>query len=75
LFAVVVTALSVYTLLVGVGRLLFPQPGSSSTFAWLCVVIGIALTPVWMYLAFSRYFDDEHEKELGLQADVVEPER
>ncbi len=61
LFAVGVTALSVYTLLIGVGRLLFPQPEGSSALAWICIAVGLALTPVWMYLAFSRYFDDERE--------------
>lgn len=63
LFAVAVTALSVYTLLIGVGRLLFPQPDGSPMLAWICVVIGLVLMPVWMYLAFSRYFDDQHEEE------------
>jgi hypothetical protein len=64
LFAVVVTALSVFTLLIGVGRLLFPQPGGSALLAWICIAVGLALMPVWMYLAFSRYFDDSREEDV-----------
>ena len=75
LFAVAVTALSVYTLLVGVGRLLFPDPEGSAVLAWTCVVVGLALMPVWIYLAFSHYFDrqsDEHSSEVHMEeADVA----
>ncbi len=75
LFAVAVTALSVYTLLVGIGRLLFPDPEGSAVLAWTCVVVGLALMPVWIYLAFSHYFDrqsDEHSSEVHMeQADVA----
>lgn len=74
LFAVAVTAMSLYTLLIGVGRLLFPGPQGSSVLAWACIVIGLALMPVWIYLAFSRCFDDQHdEHELALSVDRIDP--
>jgi len=43
--------------------------------AWTCVVVGLALMPIWIYLAFSHYFDrhsDENSSEVHMeQADVA----
>ncbi len=61
LLAVAITALSLYTLLFGMGRLLFPHPDGESWPAWSCIVLGMALVPVWLYLALSDRFDDPDE--------------
>lgn len=53
LLAVSLTAVSLYSLLFGLGRLLFVLPGESSTWAWACVLLGLALTPVWLRLTLS----------------------
>jgi Na+/proline symporter len=46
--AVLAGALSLFALLVGVGRLLFPAPGTAPWPSWLAVVAGLLLVPVWM---------------------------
>src|SRR5690606_4945638 len=45
LYAVAATAISLFTLLVGIGRLLFPAPESSPVISWVCIAIGLALIP------------------------------
>ncbi len=47
LMAIAVTAISVFTVLVGAGKLLLPVPGGSSLLAWSLLLIGLALVPVW----------------------------
>ncbi len=41
------TSLSLFFLLIGVGKLLFAVPGSSSVWAWLYTLIALALVPLW----------------------------
>jgi len=46
------TALSLFLLLVGCGRLLIPAPGGSGWTTALCIVGGLALVPFWWRGAF-----------------------
>ncbi|MBE7373724.1 sodium:solute symporter family protein [Pseudomonas lopnurensis] len=68
LFAVALTAVSVYALLFGVGRLLFPHPHGDPWLAWSCVAVGLALLPVWLYLGLSRHFDDRGDGGEGVDS-------
>lgn len=63
LFAVAVTAVSLFSLLVGVGRLLFPPPDGSSTLSWVCLAVGLLLIPIWLRIAMGRDFDTDPEDE------------
>ncbi len=45
--AVLATALSLFLLLVGVGRLMIAPPGASVAWSWALVAAGVALVPVW----------------------------
>ncbi|MEX2584396.1 MAG: sodium:solute symporter family protein [Gemmatimonadota bacterium] len=45
--AVLVTAASLYLLLVGLGRLIIRPPDSSLFFSWLFTLAGLALVPFW----------------------------
>lgn len=46
--AVAAGAVSLFTLLVGAGRLLFPAPDTGPLITWLCIGVGLALVPVWV---------------------------
>ena len=48
LWAAALTALSLYALLVGLGRLLFAPPDAGAVVTWLCVLFGLALLPLWL---------------------------
>ena len=63
LYAVAATAISLFTLLVGIGRLLFPAPESSPVISWVCIAIGLALIPLWLRMALSKDFDVDPEDE------------
>ncbi|WP_313007949.1 sodium:solute symporter family protein [Stutzerimonas nitrititolerans] len=63
LYAVAATAISLFTLLVGIGRLLFPAPESSPVISWVCIGIGLALIPLWLRMALSKDFDVDPEDE------------
>lgn len=63
LYAVAVTAVSLFCLLVGVGRLMFPSPQGSSLISWLCLAVGLLLIPVWLRIAMGRQFDTDPEDE------------
>ncbi len=56
--AVVVTAVSLFCLLVGVGRWLFPAPSGNAWVGWGCLAVGLLLIPVWLRIAVGRQFDD-----------------
>lgn len=45
--ALLITAASLFLLLLGVGRLLVPAPDISAVWSWTYVVLGIALIPFW----------------------------
>lgn len=53
LLAVTVTAISLYSLLAGLGKLMFGLPDASSFWAWVGVVVGLALIPLWLRLSLS----------------------
>ncbi|TLX57066.1 sodium transporter [Stutzerimonas nosocomialis] len=61
--AVATTAISLYSLLVGVGRLMFPPPEGSVVLSWVCIVIGLVLIPIWLRIALRRDFDVVPEDE------------
>ncbi|KJH80899.1 Na+:solute symporter [Pseudomonas sp. KSR10] len=63
LSAVAITAISLFSLLVGVGRLMFPSPESSALLGWVCVALGLLLIPVWLRIAMGRQFDSDPEDE------------
>lgn len=72
LAAVAVTAVSLFTLLVGVGRLMFPPPDGSSVISWVCLVVGLLLIPVWVRIAMGAEFDSDPEQE-PLPEDITTP--
>lgn len=55
--AVVLTALSLYSLLIGIGRLAFPAPEGGQWLSWLCLAFGLALLPVWLPMALGNRFE------------------
>ncbi len=74
LFAVAVTAVSLFSLLVGVGRLMFPPPGGSALISWICLAVGLLLIPVWLRIAMGREFDNDPDDEM-LPEDIATPEQ
>ena len=46
--ALAACAASLFALLVGLGRLLFPAPDAGPVLTWSCIVLGLALLPVWL---------------------------
>ncbi|TFZ03270.1 sodium:solute symporter family protein [Ramlibacter rhizophilus] len=40
-------ALSLFTILYGLGKLLFPAPGEGLVAAWVALAVGLALVPLW----------------------------
>ncbi len=66
--AVATTAISLYSLLVGVGRLMFPPPEGSVVLSWVCIAIGLALIPIWLRIALRRDFDVVPEDEPLIKA-------
>lgn len=72
LVAVILTAASLYCLLVGIGRLLFPAPEGSDVLAWICIALGLLLLPIWLRMAFSRRFDDSPEQLAGEPQRIAE---
>lgn len=52
--AMLVTALSLYLLLIGLGRLMVSPPDASPVWTWICIIAGLALVPVWWHDAVRR---------------------
>jgi SSS family solute:Na+ symporter len=73
LFAVAVTAVSLFSLLVGVGRFMFPPPDGSSVISWVCIAVGLLLVPVWLRIAMGHEFDSDPEDE-PLPDEMATPE-
>ncbi|MEJ2048236.1 MAG: Na+:solute symporter [Calditrichota bacterium] len=46
-YLTVTTSLSVYLLLVGFGKLIFPNPESPIAYAWIYIILGIASIALW----------------------------
>src|SRR5690606_16863755 len=57
LSAVAARGISLFTLLVGIGRLLLPAPESSPVISFACIAIGLALIPLWVRMALANDFD------------------
>ncbi len=64
--AVVVTAVSLYSLLVGIGRLAFPPPEGGDWLSWLSLGVGLVLSPVWLRMALSDRFEQRPDPALGV---------
>ena len=52
-YLTVTVSLSVYLLLVGFGKLILPNPGSSPAYAWLFTLLGVASVALWWQKLFS----------------------
>lgn len=50
----VLSALSLFLLLLGVGKLLIHVPGTSLFWPWVCIVAGIVLIPYWWCSIFGQ---------------------
>jgi hypothetical protein len=59
-WAVAACAVSLFTLLVGAGRLLFPAPGTGPLLSWLGIGVGLALAPVWLRMARAGDIHPDH---------------
>ncbi len=55
--AVIVTALSLFLLLLGAGRLMISPPGASALWTWSIIAAGLALAPLW-WRALARSGDE-----------------
>lgn len=54
-YLTITTSISLYLLLVGFGKLIFPNPASSLTYAWIYILVGFASVPLWWNKMFYRY--------------------
>jgi SSS family solute:Na+ symporter len=52
-YLTVTTSLSVYLLLVGFGKLILPNPDSSTTYSWGYIALGLMIVPLWWRKFFS----------------------
>lgn len=52
-YLTVTTSLSVFLLLVGFGKLILPNPGSSAIYTWIYLVLGFASVALWWRKIFS----------------------
>jgi solute:Na+ symporter, SSS family len=66
--AVALTALSLFLLLAGVGRLMVNPPGTSLLATWLLVIGGVALVPLWL----RQLLRDEVDADRSAAGDVVD---
>jgi len=53
-YLTITTSLSLYFLLVGVGKLILPTPGSAITYAWIYLGLGILSVLLWWRKMFPR---------------------
>ncbi|MBC8185211.1 hypothetical protein H8E88_29305 [candidate division KSB1 bacterium] len=60
-YLTVTTSASLYLLLVGVGKLILPNPGSSMTYSWIYILLGIASMGLWWRMLFSRKNDTDSD--------------
>jgi Na+/proline symporter len=51
------SAISLFLMLVGVGKLMIPTPGQSSLLPWFYILISLALVPFWWRGAFGKEED------------------
>jgi solute:Na+ symporter, SSS family len=65
LWAVLLTALSLFLLLVGTGRLLISTPQTSPLWTWLFLLGGLALIPLWWRELVREELEAERSVEAG----------
>ena len=53
-YLTVMTSLSVFLLLVGFGKLIFPNPSSNIAYSWIYLVLGFASIPLWWSRVMKR---------------------
>lgn len=53
-YLTITTSLSVYLLLVGVGKLILPNPSSAITYSWIYLGLGLLSVPLWWRKMFPR---------------------
>ncbi|QGZ31991.1 sodium:solute symporter family protein [Stutzerimonas stutzeri] len=63
LLAVTVTAVSLFAMLLGAGRLMFLPPDGSALIGGSCLALGLLLVPVWLRIAMGRALDTDPEDE------------
>jgi len=51
-YLTVTVSLSIYLLLVGIGKLLLPAPGSSMAYSWFYVLLGVGSVALWWQKLF-----------------------
>lgn len=69
LWAVAITGASLFALLVGVGRLLFPPPQGGDVISWVCIIVGLVLIPFWLKILLNKDQDLAPEDEPMLLAE------
>jgi Na+/proline symporter len=47
MFLTVTASVSIYFLLVGIGKLLFPTSGTSPAYSWMYLILGVVSIPLW----------------------------
>lgn len=65
LMSVALSAVSLFALLIGLGRLLLPLPGGWPLLPWLSIALGLALVPLWW-----RRFDGDRARTEEVAADA-----
>lgn len=53
-YLTITTSLSLFLLLVGVGKLVLPNPESAITYSWLYIALGLACVPLWWRKMFPK---------------------
>jgi Na+/proline symporter len=66
--AMLITALSLFLLLLGVGRLMIPPPDASLAFTWVFILAGLALIPLW----WREVTQEDLEVDRSLEPDDVQ---
>ncbi len=51
---VILSALSLFLMLLGIGKLMVPIPGESSLLPWIYVIVSLALIPLWWRGAIGK---------------------
>ncbi len=58
-YLTVTTSVSLYLLLVGFGKLILPNPGSTVTYSWIYIILGIASIGLWWKKLFGKGADTD----------------
>ncbi len=63
--AMLTTALSLFLLLLGVGRLMIPPPDASPIWTWIYILLGLALIPLWWRELIQEDLETDRSLESG----------